>query len=475
MNGRRRFLSRTLALTLLCPGLLFASAPPLPNFPPLEFHPPKPQRFVLPNGLIVFLLEDHELPLIRVETITHAGSQYDASGKLGLSAVFGEAMTLGGSAAHTPEEIERLLDTTAAGMRFSAELENASGSMSCRAQDFDRVFSAFTDLLLHPMFRKDHVELPKGKLLEALRRMNDDPEEMTRREFRRLVYGPDHPYSRVPSPTTLGALRREDLVAMHDLYFHPNTTLIAVSGEFNSAEMRKKIEAALGAWKRAEVKLPLAPVPQEPAGKQVFSVQWPVNQSQIRMGGLGIERHNPDHFAWEVFNELWGGTATSRLFREVRTQQGLAYSVGSAFSEPAQKGLIVAVSQTRGTQTVAAVNSILKISRELSQAPFSAAEIQTAEESIINRFVEHYTSSAQIAAEVMNFEYFGYPSDYLETYTRHVGQVNAQDLKRVASRYLHPDSFKILVVGDLKSFDTPVSSLGDVRPLKPLDYSQETH
>src|SRR5262249_34847549 len=158
--------------------------------------------------------------------------------------------------------------------------------------------------------------------------------------------------------------------------------------------------------------------------------QREINQSQIRTGDFGLARHDPNHFAWEVFNELWGGSATSRLFRTVRTEQGLAYSVGSGYSEPREKGLIVAVSQTRGSQTMAAVNSILQITQDVRSAPYTAKEISDAKEAIRNRFVENFTSSAQIAAYVMNLEFFGFPPDYLDTYPQHIADVSASDLKR---------------------------------------------
>ena len=152
----------------------------------------------------------------------------------------------------------------------------------------------------------------------------------------------------------------------------------------------------------------------------MFYIQKPINQSQIRIGEFGLARHSPDHFAWEVFNELWGGGGTSRLFRTVRTELGLAYSVGSGFSEPQERGLIVAVSQTRGSQTIAAANAILKINQDVREAPFTPQEISDAKESIRNRFVENFTSSEQIASYMMNLEYFGFPADYLETYTQNI-------------------------------------------------------
>jgi predicted Zn-dependent peptidase len=470
----RRALMALVMTFSLAPLPSRAASPVLPTFPPLEFNPPKPERYVLENGLVVYLLEDHELPLIRVSTLHRTGSQYEPVDKVGLSQIFGPAMTLGGSASHSPEDIEKTLDKTAARIHFSVSLESANGSMSCRAENFDQIFGLFADLLLRPTFRKDQVDLQREKSLEALRRMNDEPDDMARREFRALIYGRTHPYARVPSPETLKNVKQQDLKAMHARHFMPNATWIAVSGDFDSQVMKRAIQTAFGAWLKGTPQLPAVPPIPTSVTKGIHYIQRPVNQSQIRVGGLGLERHNPDHFAWEVFNELWGGSAASLLFRTVRTQQGLAYSVGSAFSEPPQKGLVVAVSQTRGQQTIAAVQSIVAISSRAAQAPFSGEEIKWAKEAIRNRFVENFTSSAQIVSEIMGFEYFGFPPDYLDTYTDKIGTVTAADLQRVGRKYLRLDESKILVIGDLSTFEKPISTLGKALEVKPIDYSQET-
>src|SRR5205807_1051496 len=159
-----------------------------------------------------------------------------------------------------------------------------------------------------------------------------------------------------------------------------------------------KLRSAFGAWEKSDIRWPDIPAPPAPQERRVYYIQRPINQTQIRMGDFGLARHSPDHFAWEVYNELWGGGATSRLFRSVRTEQGLAYAVGSGYSEPAQKGLIVAICQTRGSETLAAVQSILKISQDVREAPFTPKEISDAKEAIRNRFIENFTSSAQIAS-----------------------------------------------------------------------------
>ena len=449
-----------------------ATPPPLPHFPPLVFHPPKPEKFVLENGLTVFLLEDHELPLIKVSALIRTGTQYEPPDKVGLGGIFSDAMTEGGALTHTPEEIERILDENAATISFGMDTESGSAAMSCRAQDFSEIFGIFSDLLQHPLFRNDRLALAKAKALESLRRMNDDPEDETRREFRIVMYGKDHPYARVPSPATIQGVRREDLLEWHRHYYHPNAVELAISGDFQSAAMKEALRRALGGWPKGSLELPpVAPVvpPPEP---RLFYIQRAIDQSQIRIGSLGLVRHSPDHFAWEVFNELWGGSAVSALFQTVRTRLGLAYAVGSAYSEPAERGLIVAVSQTRAPETVAAAQAILEVSENARQANFTANQIKGAKESIENRFVENYASSDQIASEIMSEDYFGYPPDYLDAYTGHIAAVTPADLKRVGAAYLHPDQSTVLIVGDPSTFLKPLSALGKPQPLKPVDYSQ---
>ena len=362
------------ALCFLISDFLIATPPPLPEFPPLHFNPPKPSRYVLENGLVVYLLEDHELPLIRLDMDFQAGTQYDPIDKVGLGSIFGEAMTEGGSLSHPPEEIEKILDRKAASISFSVGLEDGGAGMSSRKEDFDVVFGLFSDLMLHPQFRKDKFELARAKALEGLRRMNDDPEEVAKREFRRVMYGNHHPYARIPSPEMLKNIKRDDLLAAHKRFFRPNGSWIAVSGDFLAPEMLAKLKSALGSWAKADVSWPDIPAPAATTERRVFYIQKNINQSQIRIGDLGLARHSPDHFSWEVFNELWGGSATSRLFQTVRTELGLAYSVGSGFSEPEKQGLIVAVSQTRGSQTIAAAQAMFKIGQDVREAPFTAKE-----------------------------------------------------------------------------------------------------
>jgi len=482
-QGRRRmtdcFVATLLAMTTIFTFTLTAQAamPALPVFAPLKFHPVKPERYVMPNGLVVYLLEDHELPLVHLDMLFHTGSIDEPADKVGMGGIFAQAWTQGGTLTRKPEDIARLLERKASNITFGMDLEKGAASLSCRTRDFDDVFNVFVDLLLKPGFAKDQVELAKSEELEGLRRRNDDPEEISRREFRILMYGSAHPYARVATPEGVQSIKREDLLAWHAQTIVPNGAYLALSGDFDSAAMKQKLQAQLGGWAKKEVVFPVLPPAPIFDHKRLMYIQRPINQTQIRVGYPGYPRHHPDSFAWSVFNVLWGGGATSRLFRIVRTQQGLAYSVGSADFVPQERGIVVALSQTRGFQTVAATQSILKINAELPDTTFTPEEVQAAKDTLINEYIQNFTTSEQIAAETMNNEYFGFPADYLETYPQKIAQVTVADVERMAKTYLQSGQVTTLLVGDLSTFEKPVGTLGKAQEIQLIDYAddQTTH
>jgi len=452
---------------------LHAAEPALPSFPPLNFKLAVPEQVTLENGLTVFLLEDHDLPLIQVQMIFKAGSQYDPADKLGLSSLMAQTWTQGGTTTRSSEDIERLLARTAAAISFSMDLESGGAAMTSRTRDFDSVFAVFTDLLRNPAFRADKLRLAKSQSLEGLLRMNDDPGELSRREFRRLIYGDSHPYARIPSPKTLDNIKREDLLGHHRRIVHPNGFFMAVSGDFAAVEIKKKIQTAFRDWPRGEIQLPtVPPVPASSVDRRISFIRRPLKQTQIRIGMLGLKRHSPDQYAWTVFNELWGGSSSSRLFTVVRTQKGLAYSVGSAYSIPEDRGLIVAISQTRGSQTISAIESILDTSRALRNSSFTLRDLNHAKEGLINQYVQNFTTPAQIVGAFMQHAYFGFPKDYLTTYTDKIRRVSLDDLRRVAKTYLTLDEAAVFLVGDPSTFEKPLSTLGKIQELKPVDYSE---
>ncbi|PSQ99408.1 MAG: hypothetical protein BRD48_04295 [Bacteroidetes bacterium QS_9_68_14] len=244
-------------------------------------------------------------------------------------------MRTGGTQSMTSDEVNQLLENLGASVETYVGETSGGASMSTLAENVDEVLPVFVDVLANPAFAEDKVAQAKSQTRGAISRRNDNPGQIVSREFDKLVYGADSPYARVPQYYTLSEISREDLVNFHDKYFHPNNTMLSVWGDFDTAQMKEKLRNAFGEWEQAEGFTP--PEPPAPEGERDYSVNFvektDVNQSTVRMGYLGtLTRDDPDYFPVIVMNEVLSGGFTSRLFKNVRTDQGLAYSVSGSYN-----------------------------------------------------------------------------------------------------------------------------------------------
>jgi zinc protease len=300
-------------------------------------------------------------------------------------------------------------------------------------------------------------------MYDAISRRNDDVGAIASRESVKLAYGPTNPYARQPEYATVAAVSRQDLIDWHQAHVHPNNIILGIVGDFDSAAMEAKLRQVFGDWRKGP------PVKEDkiefqPAKPGYYLVEKEdVNQSSIRMTELGIRRDNPDYYAAQVFNEAFGGGFSSRLFKSIRTQQGLAYGVGAgigaAFDHP---GIVRVSMSTKSATTVESIQALYKEIDGLQQNPISDDEIKRAKDSILNSFVFNFDSPEKVLHERMAYEFYGYPADFLERYRTGIEKVGKDDVARVASRYLHKEKLAVLVVGNTAEFDKPVSSLGPV-------------
>ena len=428
-----------------------------------EFVIPQPEIYELDNGLKVFMLEDHELPLIEVTARIRTGSVYEPIEKTGLASIMGEVQRTGGTAAMTGDQIDDFLEARAASVETGVANTEGFASMDCLKGDFDDVFKVFLDVLRTPQFAEEKIELAKVQANTGIARRNDNVNGITSREFNRLVYGYDSQLARMEEYATVAAITRDDLTAWHAAYYHPNNIYLGVVGDFDTAAMKEKIRRAFTTWERGP-ELELAKVgyreTREPG--VYFIEKTDVTQANIRVGHLGITRDNPDYFAVQVMNEILGGGFASRLFSRIRSDQGLAYSVGggvgSSFAYPGVAGFGMSTkSETMGE----AVDSLMTEVRGMLSEPATEAELERAKESILNSFIFNYVSKSQVLRQQMQYAYHGLPLDFLETYRANIEKVTGPDVARVAEKYLHPDEAAILVVGNPADFDRPMSSFGE--------------
>jgi zinc protease len=434
---------------------------PIPALP--AFHPQEPKRIELPNGMVIFLQEDHELPIIDGNARIRGGSRSEPPNKTGMLDIYGEVWRTGGTKAQTGDQLDDYLEIRAAKVETGSNADSTTISWSCLKGDFDDVFKAFNDLLREPEFRADKVDLAQHEMDDSISRRNDDVSAIASRESKKLAYGANNPYAREPEYATVAAVTRQDLLDWHHAYVHPNNIVFGIVGDFDSVAMEAKLRQAFGNWPKG----PSArkeEIDFQPAKAGYYLIpKEDVNQSSIHMTELGIRRDNPDYYATQVFNEAFGGGFSSRLFKSIRTAQGLAYGVGGGIGSAFDHLGIVRISMsTKSASTVESIQALDKEIDGLAKNPISDEEIKRAKDSILNSFVFNFDSPEKVLHERMAYEFYGYPADYLERYRAGIEKVGKEDVARAAAKYLHKDKLAVLVVGNTAEFDKPLSSLGAV-------------
>src|SRR5450432_180784 len=438
----------------------------IPIAPLHAFKPQQPKRIELSNGMVILLQEDHELPLIDGTARIRGGSRNEPADKVGLVDIFSETWRTGGTKAQTGDQLDDFLEVRAAKVETGGSSDSTTISWSCLKGDLDEVFKVFADLLQNPEFRADKIDLAQKEEADGISRRNDQVGEIAQRESVKLAYGADNPYARVPEYTTVAAVTRQDLLDWHGKYVHPNNIILGVTGDFDSAAMETKLRSAFDSWAKGPA-LSKDNIQYHPAAPGYYLVpKDDVNQSSIHMVALGTTRDNPDFYAISVFNEAFGGGFSSRLFNDIRTKRGLAYSVGggigSNFGHP---GILQVAMATKSQSTVEAIQAAREDIDNLATHPITEEEIQHAKDGILNAFIFRLDSPDKILGERMTYEYYGYPPDWLDKYQTEIKKVTAADVNRVAAKYLHKDQFAVLVGGNTKEFDKPLSSLGEAKEI----------
>ena len=441
-----------------------------PVLPP--FSPQQPKRIQLANGMVIFLQEDHELPLIDGFARIHGGGVNVDYEKRGMMGVYGEVWRTGGTKDKTGDQLDDFLEARAASVETGASDDSTTISFNSLKPDFPEVFAVFTDLLRTPEFREDKIELAKQQLATVIARRNEDPSGIAQREASKIVYGAESPYGRVPEFWTIGGITREDLLAFHDRYVQPNNIILGIVGDFDAAQMEQTLRKAFESWPKSKDAEPPKLSFQAPQPELYLAQKDDVNQSNIYLVTLGMRRDNPDYFATRVLNEALAGGFSSRMFTSLRTKQGLAYSVGGgigyAFDHP---GAVEFVIGTKSETTVKAIEAMRKEIADGVTRPFTDEEVRAAKANILNTFIFRFDSKEKVLGEKAAYEFFHYPLDTLEQFRKEIEKINTADVNRVAKKYLKPEQLAVVVVGNQADFDKPLNSLG---PVKTLDISIPT-
>ncbi|MBD2103305.1 pitrilysin family protein [Leptolyngbya sp. FACHB-261] len=479
-NLIRRWLSflamavASLALLLYLPAHAIAAPRHYTDltYPPLPaLQVPEPTRLTLDNGLVIYLLEDHELPFVNGSAMVRTGSRFEPADQVGLASLVGSVMRTGGTQKHSGDELNMLLEDRAASIETGIDAVSAGASFNSLTEDADLVLDLFAEVLRQPLFAQDKLDLAKQQYRSSIARRNDDPDDVVRREFQKLLYSPTSPYARTVEYRNLDNIQREDLIRFKQRWFHPNNMLLGVIGDFKTDEMAAKLRQLFADWP-AQPGLQVPPLPEVNGknAKGVFFIEQPqLTQSYVHLGHIGGLRRDPDYFPLTVLNELLNGLS-GRMVKNIRTRQGLAYSVygywSANFDYP---GIFIAGGETRSDATVQMIRSVIEEIERVQREPVTAQELQLAKDSVLSSFVFNFEDRSQTLSRLMRYEYFGYPKDFIFQYQRGVQATTVADIQRVAKAHLKPDQLTILVAGNSKAIRPSLSTLKPTETVQAVD------
>jgi zinc protease len=420
----------------------------------LTYDPPKRDRYrhVLSNGVVVYAVEDHDLPLVNISTLVRTGSYLDPAGKEGLASLVGSQMRAGGTQKMTAEQFDEAADFLAAQISSGVGPTQGGANLNLLAKDVDKGLALYTDMLRTPAFQEDRLKLAKSQILQGLERRNDNTSAIESREWNRLLYGAEHFSTKEMTKASIDSITRQDLVDFHHKYFQPAGFIIAASGDFKTEELLAKLEAAFKGWPSNKSAVPDVPKPTQTPVAGIYVVNKPdVNQGRVSIGHTGGMRDNPDSYALEIMNDILGGAGfTSRIMSRVRSDEGLAYSAWSDYGMGVYyPGTFRAAFQSKSATTAQAIQIVLDEINHIRTQKVSAEELETSKNQAVETFPRIFSTAAQIAGTFAQDEYTKRPLDYWDTYRQRIAAVTVDDVQRVAQKYLDPSKLVILVVGNI--------------------------
>ena len=457
MNGRSGGPGSNPQDTTLLDQSAVASRPEEIKFPSLNYQPPSPEQYrvKLKSGPIAYVVPDRELPLVNIAIYVHTGEYLDPKGKEGLAGLTGYLLTRGGAGTNSADQLEERLAFLSAGLSSGISGTQGSVNLNLLSKDLDEGLHILGDVLFAPRFQDDKIALRKQQILQGMEQRNDDTSSIEGRESGFLAFGEQFWDNQYSTKASIDSITREDIEAFHRKWFVPANFVVAVSGDFDRDEMIAKLDKLfnMAIW-RAVPNPPVVPTNTEFAATGTYLVNKPeVNQGRVDMMLPGITRDNPDYFSIIVMNDILGGGGfTSRIMNRVRTEEGLAYDAHSSFPGGVYYPLTFSVGYQSKSRTVAYAASLaIEEIKKLQSAPPTDLELTTSKRGFIDRFPGLFSTKDRIAGIFAQEEFTGrYAKDpeFYKKYRDRIGAVTAQDVQRVAQKYLDLSKLVVLAVGN---------------------------
>lgn len=466
------YMFASLMILCLMDFAAFAGDPSLPSpdllkYPPLQFSIPKAEHTTLKNGIILYSLEDRELSLVDVSVIVRMGSVNDPENMAGLAELTGRTMRTGGVDGMTGAAVDAALDRIAAELSISVNQDHASFHMSLMRKDLEAGLDLLSKIITSPAFEEGRVKLEKDLKIEDIHRIVDDPQHLCFREFGRLFY-PYDPRGNISTLSSIASIQREDIRNFYRKFFFPGNMMMAVTGDISSAESAAAIGKYFESWHANGIQPAILSTPKPPPNGLYFILK-DVPQAIIISGRLSPPKAEADSYAFEILNFILGGGGfRSRIFQEIRSNRGLAYSTGSSYNARRTYGLFATYAFTKAASTAEVLSLMKSILADARKEPARKSEIQYSKESIRNSFIFSFTTAGQIAGQELMVHFDGLPEDYLEKYRYRMENVTVDDIKEAARRYLADNQNVLTVVlGPEQVYQDLQKQFGHIERIEP--------
>jgi zinc protease len=437
------------------------------QFQPLRFDPPRVQERTLDSGLAVFLMEDHSLPLVTLYARFKGGYALLPRESYAPAFALSGLVRSGGTTELSPDSVDHLVDFYALNLSFGGGGQSTFGSVNTLAKHLEPAVDLWSDILRHPRFDPDEVEIWRARQLESIRRRGDSPGFLAVSEFNRIMFG-DHPIGWDMEETDLTPVRlnTQTLSRVHSRIICPENLILGVVGAVTWDEVKPLLEEMVSGWPACSEPLLEPRIPELREERRVFLIPKDLTQSHIVVAGPGgvTQSADPDYFASRIGNSILGaGGFSSRLLSRVRTDEGFAYGVSSFWTTPSRSsGIVGATTQTKSESTIEVTRLLLEIIAEMGEDPPAQDEVDRVVSQTVNSFVFNFQDPAQVVSRQMFYLAQDLPTDWLVRYVQGIQGVSPGDIQDAFRRHVRPQDMTILIVGDPESFDLPPDVLGEV-------------
>jgi zinc protease len=426
---------------------IFRSQAPAP-LPPRPIVIPTPREIVLPNGLTLVVVEDHRLPLVNYRLAFRVGSAFDPPQLPGLTDLLAGLLPEG-TEARTSRELADEVARMGASLSAGANSDYTIVAASALSQFNAEILDLMAEVVLHPSFPENEVELAKQNTKESLRQQRAQPSFLASEMVSRVMFG-DHPYAIVaPTPESIDRTSRDEFVSFHRANFLPNNAVFIVVGDVKQEEIVKKLESLFSSWERGANIVTDFPAPPVREKRTAYLVDRRGSaQSNIVIANSGIVRTSPDYFPMLLMHTVLGANASSRLFMNLREEKGYTYGAYTNLDARRTAGTFRATAEVRTPVTGDSLKEFFYELNRIRTDLVSEKEISDAKSYLTGVFPIRLETQEGLTDQLVQIKMLNLPDDYLQHYRDRVQAVTVDEIQRVANKYVRPDQAAVIIVGD---------------------------